>query len=76
MPTVFDRLETLGRAGFIISIAFGPAFFPDGGKKVIYSVDVRAPDGQGFDQPYEARSFMHAVQIAEQEIKTRGWASH
>ena len=74
--TVFERLEKLGRAGFTVSIAFGPAFYPDGGRKITYSVDVVAPDGEGFERPYVAESFLNAVQIAEQQISERGWRPH
>ena len=63
------RIETIGKKGFTVSIAYGQC----GNNGLLYSVDVLAPDGQCFDKPYSATSFEQAIDIAETEIKERGW---
>jgi len=64
-----SRFNDIGRRGFTISICCGPS----GGHPFIYSVDVVSPDWQTFEEPYAARSFRHAIEIAEKEIERRGW---
>jgi hypothetical protein len=56
------RWEALARSGFIVSVCCGPC----GEERPFrWSVDVLAPDGQEFDQPFAAESFEHAIAIAD-----------
>jgi len=64
-----EKLEALGRAGFVVSIAYGPC----GGHGPEYSVDVMAPGCRMFERPYVARDFAHCLEIAEDQITQRGW---
>lgn len=66
---IFGRLEKIGADGFVVSVCYGPSGI-DGPR---YSVNVLAPDGASFDKPFGANDFAHCVEIAEIEIKKRGW---
>lgn len=68
-PSPIARMETIGRVGFTISICCGPC----GSTSFGWSVQVMTRDGREFDQPFAARDFAHAVEIAELEIAKRGW---
>lgn len=68
-PDPIQRLETLGRAGFTVSVCAGPS----GAHRFRWSVLVGFPTGDAFARPYAADSFAHAVWIAEHEIEKRGW---
>jgi hypothetical protein len=59
--------EALGRRGFTISICYGPIGVQAPG----WSVQVLAPNGEEFDQPYAAATFAHAIDIAVVEIIRR-----
>lgn len=63
------KWELLGRCGFTVSVAFGPC----GTTEPAYSVNVLTPEGKMLDMPYRAKSFDHAIQIAEKEIDERRW---
>ena len=63
------RMEALGRSGFTISVCCGPS----GAQPFGWSVQALGPDGFEFEQPFAARSFEHAIEIAETEIAARGW---
>ena len=68
-PDPLERWESLGRAGFIVSVCAGPS----GDHPFRWSVLVGFPNGEEFERPYAADSFAHAVWIAEHEIEKRGW---
>lgn len=71
MHDLLSRLEKLGRRGLTVSIAYGPC---GSNGELLYSVDLLSPDRQQFfDSPYVATSFEHAISIAENESKERGW---
>ena len=70
-PTAIDRLEALGRAGITVSLCCGPC----GDAPFRWTVQALSRDGQEFPRPFAAHSFDHAVEIAEVEIKNRGWMS-
>lgn len=59
----------LGEAGITVSICCGPS----GPEAFRWSVQALAPDGRAFDEPYEATSLQHAIEIAVIEVKRRGW---
>ena len=69
MSDAIARLEALGKAGFTVSIVYGPC----GNSGPMYSVNVLTPDFRSFDKPFGARDFAHCVEIAETEIRERGW---
>ena len=69
MNEAIERLESLGNAGFTVSIVYGPC----GNTGPAYSVNVLTPDFRSFEKPYAARNFAHCVEIAEKEIAERGW---
>jgi len=62
-------LETLGRAGFIVSICCGPC----GAQPFAWSINVMNRAGEEFARPEGALSFTHAVAIALVEIERRQW---
>lgn len=64
------RMETLGRSGLTISVCCGPS----GSMPFRWSVTVMNRRGDEFEQPFAARSFDHAIEIAEIEVAKRGWA--
>lgn len=64
-----DRLEVLGRAGFTVSICCGPS----GLHACRWSVLVMNAHGEECEVPFAAKSFAHAIEIAELEIVKRGW---
>jgi hypothetical protein len=67
--TAVNRMEALGRAGVTVSVVCGPS-----GGRFAWSVDVLgARIGQVFQQPFAAKDFAHAIEIADQEIARRGW---
>ena len=66
-----DRLEVLGRLGFLVSVACGPS----GRSPFQWSVTVRTREGRAFERPFAADSFAQAITIAELEIAKRGWLS-
>lgn len=63
------RLELLGGRGYTVSIAFGPT----AGSGICYSVNVLNNKLESFGLPYVADSFSQCIDIAENEIKERGW---
>lgn len=69
---LLTRFETLGKQGFVVSIAYGEC----GNSGLLYSINVLTPSGDSFDKPYGANSFEQAIDIAEAEIKERGWMPH
>ena len=62
------RWAALGQTGLVVSVACG---LSDG--RFAWSVDVLTRDGRAFEMPMAARSFTHAVAIAETETLRRGW---
>jgi hypothetical protein len=76
MRDSFERMEALGRRGFIVSICCGPCGCPlTGHRRHVpqWTVNVLSPAGHEFDRPFGALSFDHAIEIAETEILRRGW---
>lgn len=63
------RMEAIGRSGLAVSVCCGPA---EG--RFTWTVQVLTEDGDEFDEPFEARDFDHAIEIAESEIAARGWS--
>ena len=63
------RMESLGRSGLTISVCCGPS----GDEPFRWTVQVLSRTGQTFKEPYAANDFAHAIAIAEQEIRERGW---
>lgn len=61
-------LATMAR--IVISVAYGPI---GGGVPGWTVTALRVADGAEFDQPYAARSFVHAVEIVVTEAAVRGW---
>ena len=68
MSDAIARLEALGKAGFTVSIVYGPC----GNSGPMYSVNVLTPDFISFYKSFGARDFAHCVEIAETEIRERG----
>jgi hypothetical protein len=64
-----ERMERIGRRGFVISVCCGPS----GRHRFRWTVQVLAPNGDEFAQPFAADSFAQAVAIAESEIALRRW---
>jgi hypothetical protein len=66
------RMEAIGKRGLTISICCGPS------DSQIYrwSVDLLSPNGQMFDRPFAAKSFVQCIEIAEAEIAKRRWGHH
>lgn len=69
---IVKRWMALGRAGFTVSICYGPC----GTRGHLFSVYVLTPDFRSFDKPFLAQSLDQAIEIAEKEIKERGWGLH
>lgn len=69
LSNYLERLEALGRKGFVVSVCCGPIRREFG-----WSVQVLTPTGEEFSVPFMASSFAHAVEIAEVEIVKRGWS--
>lgn len=70
MTTAIKRMEQLGRAGLTVSVCCGPS----GTDPFRWSVQVASVNfAHEFEVPYQARSFDHAVEIAELEAVKRGW---
>lgn len=69
--TTDARLVCLANAGVVVSLAYGPY----GDKGIAWTV--QALHGiRTFDKPFLAKSFDHAIQIAETECIARGWVSY
>ena len=69
-PDALETMVTLGRAGFVVSVACGPC----GVEAFAWTVQVLALDGEStFQRPYKAHSFTQAIEIAQREISRRGW---
>jgi hypothetical protein len=64
------RLETLGRAGIIVSICYG--MMGSSGEPA-FSVTAMSATGEQFSNPFAANSFEHAIEIVETEALRRGW---
>jgi hypothetical protein len=64
-----QRWQELGKAGVIVSIAYGP--MPNG--QLVFSVDAMCTNGDHFARPYAAETFEQAVEIAVREALKRGW---
>jgi hypothetical protein len=63
------RIETLGRAGIVTSICYGPS-----AGVIRWSVLCgHQPSGAEFTRAFAARDFQHCVEIAELEAARRGW---
>ncbi len=69
MNSLLSRFEAIGKKGITVSIVCGYC----GGKQLMYSIDVLTLDGRSFDKPFSATTFEQALDIAEIEIKERGW---
>lgn len=70
MLELIKRLEKMGHDGFSISICYGPS----AGHGWLYTVEILTPDFKSFDNPIAANSFNECIDIAEKEIKERGWS--
>ena len=69
LAEAIERLEDLGRAGFHVSIGYGPC--PEGPS---YTVMVMHPAAmQATDFPVAVTDFISAVMTAEEMIKVKGW---
>lgn len=63
------KLESLGRAGLVVSICYGPTLTGLG-----YTVDcLHDKSKQMFQRPYAGRDFAHCLDIVEAEAFARGW---
>lgn len=72
MKEIIDRLEKLGSFGLIVSICYGSC----GNMGLMYSVDVMCQDGQSFEKPFVADTFIQCIEIAEKESSERGWITN
>jgi len=59
-PKTQERLDWLAIRGICTSITYGPAE----GYGIVWTVNCLSPDYLDFDQPLQAHSFNHAVEIA------------
>lgn len=69
MKTSLEKWEALARAGIAVSICCGPR----GATPILWTVTALSSEGAEFDDPFAARDFEHAIEIAELECKERGW---
>ncbi len=72
MNSLLSRFEAIGKKGITVSVVCGYC----GGKQLMYSVNVLTLDGLSFDKPFSATTFEQALDIAEIEIKERGWTAN
>lgn len=64
-----QKIEQLGEAGIVISIAYGPT--PNG---LHWSVDcLDDKTKETFNKPFGANSLAHCIEIAYIEAEKRGW---
>ena len=72
MDEAIEKMEKLGKEGFIISIAYGHC----GNLGILYTVDVMSLSGEMFEKPIAANTFPQCIEIAEIEINKRGWLAN